>query len=309
MLPLHSAKRGAAAPMAAVAAAVEQVNVRTTEDSVPEEKKKGGERQTEEALRWHREVHGVDLRQPVLAQVARMEHAAFGRWVHGVAADGSRAPPIIDVGFSMPLLGAPAWFDDWFTHTPWFIVPLLWLPVAALLVWRAASVHDAPTLASLVGSGVALWSLFEYCFHRFVYHWMPPAALGGAGRVAHMLLHGIHHVTPRDRTRLVAPPLLAAAIAAALFGAPALMVRRVGSDALWALFLALLAGFDIGYVTYDLVHYHLHHGRDAEQRWPAPLRWCSRHLRSNHNAHHTSSEVCFGVTSPLHDYIFGTYTP
>lgn len=282
------------------------------------ERRRRAQRKTDDALAWHRAVYGVDLRAPVLAQAARMEHGAFARWVHGVAADGSRAPPIADADFSMPLFGA-RWFDRHFTHTPWFIVPLLWLPVAALLLWRAASLSAGAgqwwnaVLPAFFCAGVAGWALFEYCFHRFVYHWMPPAALGGAGRVAHMLLHGIHHVTPRDRTRLVAPPLLAAAIAAALFGAPALALWRAGPA--WARFLAALAGFDVGYVAYDLTHYHLHHGHAAEQSWPAPLRWWARRLRSNHSTHHASPApgrddrlVCFGVTSPLFDHLFGTYT-
>jgi hypothetical protein len=49
------------------------------------------------------------------------------------------------------------------------VVPLLWLPVAGALMWRAVAQLGLPTaqLPWLAAFGVLGWQLFEYSVHRW----------------------------------------------------------------------------------------------------------------------------------------------
>jgi 4-hydroxysphinganine ceramide fatty acyl 2-hydroxylase len=127
-------------------------------------------------------------------------------------------------------LFGPAYLEV-FTRTPWYVVPLLWLPIAAGLFWRSLT-QQLPTAAvdgangaplylptSALGTTLAcfffgnfFWTILEYCFHRFLFHvddYLPdrPFFL-----MLHFLMHGIHHYLPMDGLRLVMPPLLFAAL-------------------------------------------------------------------------------------------------
>ena len=54
------------------------------------------------------------------------------------------------------------------------IVPLLfWGPVAGYLLWRSVGIHGLP-VAQVLGVGVVgvlVWTLAEYCLHRFVFRY------------------------------------------------------------------------------------------------------------------------------------------
>lgn len=75
-----------------------------------------------------------------------------------------------------------------------WVVPLLWLPVAALLARRAlrTGLLCGP-VAALASGGVLLWQLIEYSMHRWLFHVVPssrPAIL------AHFLMHGCAGMLP-----------------------------------------------------------------------------------------------------------------
>ena len=138
-------------------------------------------------------------------------------------------------------------------------------------------------------AGVFVWTLTEYVLHRFVFHLIPKS---GWGRKLHFVLHGVHHLDPWDRTRLVFPPVGGILIMGAIFG-------------LWTLVLPVASvvagfvGFVIGYITYDMTHYYTHHGR-PKSRW-------GKFLKTWHLAHHHKAwEAMYGVSSPLWDYVFGS---
>lgn len=69
-----------------------------------------------------------------------------------------------------------------------WVVPLLWLPVAALLARRAlrAGLPVGP-VAALAAGGVVLWQLIEYSLHRWLFHVVPSTRLA---ILAHFLMHG-----------------------------------------------------------------------------------------------------------------------
>ena len=86
------------------------------------------------------------------------------------------------------------------------ITPLVvWVPVLAFLVWRSFFVHglDVLTFSTLVISALLAWTLVEYLMHRFVFHFRARGPL--QERIAY-LIHGIHHDSPEDATRLVVLP-------------------------------------------------------------------------------------------------------
>lgn len=70
-------------------------------------------------------------------------------------------------GSSAPIFGG---FLEYFTLTPWYVVPLIWLPLSALWFSYAAPVFAWPVLALCFAIGLAFWTLMEYTVHRFLFH-------------------------------------------------------------------------------------------------------------------------------------------
>jgi hypothetical protein len=72
-------------------------------------------------------------------------------------------------------------------HACRWVVPLVWLPLAGLMAWRAIASLPFNTFAVLITTGVLLWQLIEYSLHRWLFHAKPasPRAI-----VAHFLMHG-----------------------------------------------------------------------------------------------------------------------
>lgn len=110
-----------------------------------------------------------------------------------------------------PRLFHAGWLEP-LSKTPWWVVPLIWVPVCLWIItaaylstpdWSAAAAAFAVFI-----HGPLWWTLIEYTLHRFVFHldeFVPdhPMALR-----LHFLLHGIHHKFPMDGGRLVMPPAL-----------------------------------------------------------------------------------------------------
>jgi sterol desaturase/sphingolipid hydroxylase (fatty acid hydroxylase superfamily) len=185
----------------------------------------------------------------------------------------------------------PLFRDPWMerlSHVHPAVPPLLYLPVAGWFLTTAIRDHGAWQVLLQLLLGVLIWTLVEYMVHRWLFHYEPKSAWG---RRFHFLAHGIHHDYPRDRTRLVMPPAVSLPMAI-LF---VLLFRQFAGP--WH--LALSAGFGIGYVAYDMIHFATHHG-------PIPGR-LGRALKAYHLRHHYRDDHRgFGVSSPLWDLVFGT---
>jgi sterol desaturase/sphingolipid hydroxylase (fatty acid hydroxylase superfamily) len=177
------------------------------------------------------------------------------------------------------------------THVHPIVPLLLWGPLVAWLLWRSRAVHDLPTdgLLALGGLALVVWTLTEYCLHRFVFHY---PARGRAGKYLVFLFHGVHHAAPRDKTRLVMPPAGAILVMAVLYPLFRLVVPSPWDEPFCAFFIA-------GYLVYDYIHYATHH---------FPMRSRLAHaLKVHHLKHHYGpSGVRYGVSSPLWDAVFGT---
>ncbi|ARA93390.1 MAG: fatty acid hydroxylase [Bacteroidetes bacterium] len=147
--------------------------------------------------------------------------------------------------------------------------------------------------AAIFVAALFAWTFFEYVFHRYINHldhYFPNSKL--ACRIAYTL-HGIHHEFPRDRDRLIMPPVPGLLIISILFG---LFWLIMGSYV-----FVFLPGFLTGYLLYVLVHYSTHKFKP-----PKRLKFLWRH----HALHHYKyPHRAFGVSTTLWDHVFGTMPP
>ncbi len=259
-----------------------------------------------------RKMYGVDIEQPLVHQVLhRMTTEVYLRWIND------------------PFPGSATLFhSQWMeqsSRTEWTTVPTFWLPFIISMVYLSLSAPGSMGAVPLVISfllGEVFWTFFEYGLHRFIFHWTPRRLILFPStalqfepisekylRLSHFLLHGIHHVTPMDGTRLVAPLVFSLSIALLFITVPfivplCLAVYSIDPrlfHRMLPLLFGTVAGIASGYVRYDLLHYFFHHGESR-------LR-IVRLLKSKHMAHHydhESHERYFGVSNPVLDYLFDT---
>ncbi|HEY2180386.1 MAG TPA: sterol desaturase family protein [Solirubrobacteraceae bacterium] len=170
------------------------------------------------------------------------------------------------------------------------IVPvLIFVPgIVALVAWGLTRVSVLVSIALLAG-GYALWTLFEYWLHRLVFHFEPE---DGFGARLHWIIHGVHHDHPNDPMRLVMPPAVSIPLGAGVFGVLYLIFGARYAPGLGA-------GFFLGYLVYDMMHYYLHHFR--------PHGRLGRMLRERHMRHHFQDDTRgFGISAPYWDEVFKT---
>jgi sterol desaturase/sphingolipid hydroxylase (fatty acid hydroxylase superfamily) len=139
--------------------------------------------------------------------------------------------------------------------------------------------------------GVLITTLIEYGLHRVIFHMKPHDE---KSRMRHFLLHGYHHDFPNDPMRLVLPPIGIWPVA--------LVVGLLWWAIFGVYFWPVFAGTAAGYIAYDWTHYYTHHGN--------PKGGIGRFIKRYHMLHHHDSpEHRYGITSPLWDFVFGTYLP
>jgi dihydroceramide fatty acyl 2-hydroxylase len=180
---------------------------------------------------------------------------------------------------------------EWFSHIHPLTPLVIWGPISGWFIWRA--VANGLGVWEILGVGafaLLVWSLAEYVLHRFVFHWHPKGEL--LERL-HFIVHGIHHADPVDPTRLVMSPPVALILALLLYPLFRLALGPTWIEPFFGFFL-------IGYLIYDYTHYAVHHFRPR-------TRW-GKKLKQNHMIHHyVNPELRWGVSSPLWDWVFGTY--
>lgn len=183
---------------------------------------------------------------------------------------------------------------DFFSRSPWWSAPVIWLPIASFLFWEGRKLEDAPPLTLGIVTalcGLLSWTLSEYVLHRFVFHWQGKSYVA---KQIHFYIHGVHHQWPSDRFRLVMPPA-----ASALLSVPfALFFYALLGK---ASFYPFFCGYLVGYVAYECTHYAVHHLK-FDRPW-------FKKLKRHHLQHHFSErhkEKHFGVSSPIWDIFFRT---
>lgn len=147
--------------------------------------------------------------------------------------------------------------------------------------WHGACPMSTVSILGHAAAGLIAWTLAEYILHRYVYHEVESFLSVG---------HDLHHNAPRE-----------------LIGVPWWLT----SILLVGLFKALAQGFApgptgvtlgaawAGYIGYCVLHHGSHH-------WAmrgAYLRFVKRH----HQLHHAYPGTNWGFTTPVWDWVFGTY--
>ena len=182
-------------------------------------------------------------------------------------------------------------FMESLTHVHPIVPLLVWAPLVVFLLWRGIAVHHIPVteIAGLAALALLVWTLLEYTIHRFLFHAKAKRPLA---KFIVFLVHGIHHEAPRDKTRLLMPPVPAAMLVAVLWPLFSLFIRPPWIEPFMAFFL-------MWYLAYDYIHYATHH-------FPMRNR-VARHVKRHHMEHHFKrSDRHFGVSSPLWDWVFRT---
>lgn len=170
------------------------------------------------------------------------------------------------------------------------------IPIAIYMISGGFSMYHAITKTNIpfvIGlgifiSGYIIFTLTEYCMHRYFYHMVPN---GKWKDKIQYTVHGVHHDYPGDKMRLAMPPFVSIFYAVALYFIFQLLIGKFS--------LYFLPGFLIGYATYLFIHYAIH-------VFPAPKGWL-KSLWVNHAIHHYKDpDVAFGVSTSFWDRVFGT---
>uniref|UniRef100_A0A0K0G3N0 Fatty acid 2-hydroxylase n=1 Tax=Strongyloides venezuelensis TaxID=75913 RepID=A0A0K0G3N0_STRVS len=191
-------------------------------------------------------------------------------------------------------------FLERLTRTPWYVVPLVWMPVVLffgiqgiyLMTTKYGQTLGLTFSMILFILGALSWTLLEYVLHRYVFHWEPN--LKSPNQILfHFLAHGLHHKTPFDGDRLVFPPTPALFIIGFFY-------FLYTSILPWDVFCCFGAAKLCAYIGYDVTHYWLHHA----QFKPKTMA----HYRKvyHHNHHFKDFDTGFGITTNLWDYVFDT---
>lgn len=175
------------------------------------------------------------------------------------------------------------------------LVPIYFYTPTVLILAAAAVINGALSplaIGGLLIIGWFLWGLFEYTFHRFVLHRAEKSnrLIPLPGNATHLA----HHRDPKAHDRLYIP--LHEGIPTVL-GFWLITWFATGS---WQITAFLYAGFMLGYLVYEWIDYEAHHGKSRSR--------LMRYYKKYHLQHHHVDEAArYGVTTPIFDYLFGTY--
>ncbi len=156
------------------------------------------------------------------------------------------------------------------------------IPFGVVLIFAGLRRQAIGPLAGvlIVLLGLLLFSLFEYAFHRWLFHGSVEIFAQG---------HRSHHENPQGYDSL--PFFFPALVLLALAGVLVALVP--------AAYALLLTGVvTLSYVVYGVSHFTIHHHlfRHALAR-----DWAAKH-----HIHHYHADTNFGVTTALWDIVFGT---
>jgi len=172
-----------------------------------------------------------------------------------------------------------------------WIFPILAV-VLLSLAFRAEPLHSWGNLLSLFVVGLLSWTLIEYGMHRFLFHVHLPLKNARLRDVVNGSHLG-HHASPRDPTKVLVHPSYGIVVSSILYGLLYAITGSVLSAAV------ILAGIWTGFLYYESVHYRVHFSLSGSGL-------VGRQRRAHFYHHFTNNKRCFGVTSPLWDYVFRT---
>ncbi len=181
-------------------------------------------------------------------------------------------------------------FLELFTHVHPTIPLAIYLPTIGYFIYSVWNLLTGFQISLFFIAGIFFWTLTEYLLHRFVFHYEPKSVWG---KRLHFLMHGIHHDYPNDSLRLVMPPAVSIPLAMLFYWVFVLVLGN-------AFTAPFFAGFLLGYLCYDMIHYATHH---FAMKGSVSLWVKQHHMRH----HYQTDDFNYGVSSPLWDFVFGTY--
>jgi hypothetical protein len=193
---------------------------------------------------------------------------------------------------ALTVVGAPLRLLTAQPASPWFPV-LFYLPIAAAaILWNVFAGAARWEFLALPTAGLLLWTHLEYVIHSIGFHWPTRSPRWLSVQAS----HGSHHEEPTDPMRIVAQLRTSLPVALVVFAALSLACWDAKPAAL------VMVGVIVGYLAYEVVHYRIHLGRKS--------RWLPRALVRHHLYHHHKDQSrCYGVTTPLWDWICRTNRP
>jgi sterol desaturase/sphingolipid hydroxylase (fatty acid hydroxylase superfamily) len=153
-----------------------------------------------------------------------------------------------------------------------------------MLAWSVVTLERPGALVPVAICALLGYTLAEYSWHRWLFHWARAPRVFREG-------HGRHHAAPE--ARLALPFFTAVPHALVVWG---LSAAVIGSS-LGAFFAGVWL---LGYLAYGGLHHLVH--TPAVQSRPVTR------LRAVHDVHHARPSLNFGVTTPLWDWVFGTWS-
>jgi len=225
--------------------------------------------------------------------------------------------------YSGPASKSPfKWFCEAVSSVSWFMVPLIWIPFLIAQVylveqWYPGALSTTFKVALFLFGMIVGWPTFEYVLHRFVFHYLTEHWLLNSG---HFMIHGVHHLVPKDLERSIFPPVPALLfmvipyhILSYLLSVAANHFFGVSMAAATQFRCVLFSGFLLGYVSYDCIHWYYHAATAEGWLYQAPLVGSYfSYLRQCHMQHHFvkgGENFNFGLTPVakiVYDRVFGT---
>lgn len=168
------------------------------------------------------------------------------------------------------------------------------LPISCMLLVLGIQSHRSiGAWCAGIAVGVLYWSLFEYVTHRWIYHrifrWPKVRDIVES-------FHLYHHRNLDDRRVLNAGPLLTYPATAVLLTPILAISGSIGTTA--AIGLGLVAAYSF----YEWVHYSIH----VHEHCTGYLAYLRRYHLYHHECRWNRN---FGNTSPMWDWLAGTYDP
>lgn len=169
--------------------------------------------------------------------------------------------------------------------------------VVLLLIYNGIFIQNISvlTFTGLFVFALFFWTFAEYMLHRYLFHWISENKFV---QRFHFIMHGSHHLYPRDTERLLMPPVPGLIMASLLFAIFYAIFSIIGQPVYtWGFF----PGFFLGYLLYSFLHRATHVVKP-------PKRF--KFLWKHHSLHHYKyPDKAFGVSNTLWDHVFGTMPP
>jgi 4-hydroxysphinganine ceramide fatty acyl 2-hydroxylase len=169
--------------------------------------------------------------------------------------------------------------------------------IVLILLYVGLYIKQIPvlTFSGIFVFALFFWTLAEYILHRYLFHWISESKLI---QRFHFIMHGSHHLFPKDTDRILMPPVPGIIMATILFGIFFLIFSIIGIPLYtWAFF----PGFFLGYLLYSFLHRATHVNKP-----PKKFKFLWKH----HSLHHYKyPDKAFGVSTTFWDKVFGTMPP